>query len=293
MKSDVTAIITVYNGADLISRSVDSVLHQQSPADELIVVDDGSTDCTAEILLSYGSRIRYIHQQNQGVAAARNTGVKHARSSNVAFLDHDDEWLPEKLERQMEVVHQNPSAALCYSAYWHYAIDGEKHLKHLPVRRLASTMRLRNPFPPSVVVVRTAEFLSLGGFNEALRGATCEDWEFFVRFLSTYTAVALDEPLVNYYELSTSNSRNYRQMLPNTLRIVDPTLLCNLSGIQRALWRRRIQSVLYYRAAISARELGDPAMEYLIHSISKWPVPDRRFKTLVQEFLGWVKPATL
>src|ERR1051326_9104660 len=97
-RPSITAIIAVYNGAELIQRSIDSVLAQTRPADELIVVDDGSTDRTGEIVQSYGSRVRYIRQNNSGVSTARNRAAKEAKSEWIAFLDHDDEWLPQKLE---------------------------------------------------------------------------------------------------------------------------------------------------------------------------------------------------
>jgi glycosyltransferase involved in cell wall biosynthesis len=288
MEYRVTAIIPVFNGAALIRRSIESVLSQTRPADEVIVVDDGSTDETANIVRSYGLRVRYLRQPNSGVAAARNNGVKQAKSEWIAFLDHDDEWLPNKLERQMALLEHHPTAALCYSAYWLHTLDGPKLLAHLPLRNLWPAARLRNPFPPSVAILRRAEFLQIGGFNETYKGASCEDWELFVRFLTAYSAVELAEPLANYYEVATGGSRNYRRMLPNTLSIVEHPLLSGLSGAKRTWWRRRIKSVLYYRAAVSARENGDSATKYLLQSFAQWPFPDfapERFKTFAIQLL--------
>jgi glycosyltransferase involved in cell wall biosynthesis len=281
MRYKVTAIIPVYNGADCIQRSIESVLSQTRPADELIVVDDGSTDETRTIVRRYGAGVRYLHQTNSGVAAARNNGVQQATSEWIAFLDHDDEWLPNKLELQLLCLENNPASDLCYSAYWIHTLHGLRRLAHLPLRDLWPVTRLRNPFPPSVVVLRRAEFLKLGGFKESLKGA--EDWEFFVRFLKAHNALEIPKPLANYYELVTSCSRDYRRMLPDTLSIVEEPLLAGLSGSNRALWRRRIKSVLYYRAAISAHENGDSAAKYLLQSFLQWPFPDfapQRFKTL-------------
>jgi glycosyltransferase involved in cell wall biosynthesis len=101
MDNGVTAIIPVYNGAAFIRRSIESVLSQTRPADELIVVDDGSTDETRTIVQSYGASVRYLYQRNGGVAAARNNGVNQATSEWIAFLDADDYWEPLKLERQL------------------------------------------------------------------------------------------------------------------------------------------------------------------------------------------------
>ncbi len=284
-----TAIIPVYNGMDLIRRAIDSVLAQTRAVDELIVVDDGSTDSTRQVVASYGNRVRYIHQQNRGVAAARNTGVRNATSNWVGFLDHDDEWLPRKIERQLLLLEANPGAALCYCAHWLHALDESKRLIFLPQEKLWPAIRLANPFPPSVALVRKQDALALGGFDEQLKGATCEDWDFFVRFLATHCAVATPEPLVNYFEVRSSNSRNYRTMLPNTLSIVDKSLLAGLSGISREIWRRRIKSLLYYRAAIGARESGDPAGKFLLASLAQWPLPDiapQRFKTVFVQLRG-------
>jgi glycosyltransferase involved in cell wall biosynthesis len=285
----VTAIIAVYNGADLIGRAIDSVLAQTRPVDELIVIDDGSTDSTREVVSAYGNRVRYIYQPNGGVAAARNNGTGSATSEWVAFLDHDDEWLPSKIEKQLTLVANAPkNVALCYTAHLFHGLDGTRRVIYRPLEKLWPAIRLRNPFPPSVAMVRKKEVLSLGGFDEKLKGASCEDWDFFVRFLSAYEAVGISDPLVNYYEAPTSCSRNYRMMLPNTLSIIDKSLLTGLSGVSKALWRRRIKSVLYYRAAISASESGDPAGEFLLESLVQWPLPDlapKRFKTVFAQLM--------
>ena len=284
----VSAIIAVYNGADQIRRAIDSVLAQSRPVDELIVIDDGSTDATPEVVASYGDRVQYIRQKNGGVAAARNNGIRTATSEWVALLDHDDEWLPQKIERQLELVQVNSKAALCYSAYWSHWLGGESKIVYRPVDQLWPASRLANPFPPSVVMFRRKELLDLGGFDDQLKGASCEDWDLAVRFLQKHQAVCVSEPLANYYEIPTSNSRNYRVMLPNTLSIVDKSLLLGLKGLSKAVWRRRIKSVLYYRAAISARDLGDSALGLLLSSLIQWPLPDlepQRLKTVIAELI--------
>ncbi|MGD0870446.1 MAG: glycosyltransferase family A protein [Bryobacteraceae bacterium] len=281
-------MIPVYNGAALIRRSIESALAQTYPVSELIVVDDGSTDGTADIARSYGSRVRYLHQPNSGVAAARNHGIREAAAEWIAFLDHDDQWLPEKLQRQVMALQANPGSRLCYSAHWVHKLDGGKYYAYLSPGELWPAARMRNPFPPSVVVLRKREALELGGFDERLKGASCEDWDFFVRFLSAYPVTAVPEPLTNYFIEPGGGSRNYRRMLENTLAITEGSLLAGLSGFRRAIWRRRIKSMLYYRVAISAREIGDPALWYALESLCQWPLPGgpkRRVKMLLVELL--------
>jgi glycosyltransferase involved in cell wall biosynthesis len=107
-KYSITVVIPAYNAADYIARAIDSVLAQTRSADEIIVVDDGSTDNTGEIVAGYGSKVKYIRQENAGASAARNTGINAATGTWIAFLDADDEWLTDRLKLQIELLQRNP-----------------------------------------------------------------------------------------------------------------------------------------------------------------------------------------
>jgi len=104
----ISVVIPAYNIENYIKRAIDSVLAQTRPADEIIIVDDGSTDATADKIKSYGNKVRYIYQKNKGLSGARNTGILEAKHDWIAFLDGDDEWLPEKLKLQSELAMRNP-----------------------------------------------------------------------------------------------------------------------------------------------------------------------------------------
>ena len=121
MKTDtpikISAVIPAYNSAAHIQRALDSVLTQTRPADEIIVVDDGSTDGTAEIVRSYGDKVRLIEQANSGASAARNAGILAATGDWIALLDADDEWLPEKLKMQTEFIERDTSIVWVTSNY--------------------------------------------------------------------------------------------------------------------------------------------------------------------------------
>ena len=104
----VSVIIPTYNRAEYVTHAIDSVLAQTYTDYEIIVVDDGSADNTKDVLLPYMDRIRYIYQENAGLSAARNTGIKAAKGDWIAFLDSDDEWLPGKLAVQMRAVERHP-----------------------------------------------------------------------------------------------------------------------------------------------------------------------------------------
>lgn len=110
----VSVIIPTYNRAKHISKAIDSVLAQTYKSYEIIVIDDGSTDDTRQVLASYEGRIKYIYQENSGHAPARNTGIRAATGKWVAFLDSDDTWLPEKLSKQIEILISS-NAKVCYT----------------------------------------------------------------------------------------------------------------------------------------------------------------------------------
>src|ERR1700752_536565 len=108
-------IIPVYNGAQTIGATIESVLAQSYRDFEVIVIDDGSTDATRSILACFGSRITVLKQSNKGFCAARNAGIALCKSDLIALLDADDLWLPTKLEKSLAVITQSPEIALVYT----------------------------------------------------------------------------------------------------------------------------------------------------------------------------------
>lgn len=124
----ITVVIPAYNAEQTIGRAIDSVLAQTRPADEVIVIDDGSVDGTAEVVRAYGDKVIFIQQENAGVSVARNAGIEAATSDWIAFLDADDEWLPEKLKCQTEHLSRNPELTWTYSNFY------KKHPGHKSLR---------------------------------------------------------------------------------------------------------------------------------------------------------------
>ena len=111
----ISVIIPSYNRAGLLPRALDSVLAQSHPAAEIIVVDDGSTDHTAQLLAGRYARVDYVRQPNRGVSAARNAGLTRARHEWLCLLDSDDSWRADKLEKQVQALRQNPAFRLCHT----------------------------------------------------------------------------------------------------------------------------------------------------------------------------------
>jgi len=122
----VSVIIPTYNRANFVTKAIDSVLAQAFNDYEIIVIDDGSTDNTREVLKPYRDKIQYIHQKNSGVSAARNAGIKIAKGEWIAFLDSDDEWMPEYLSWQMEQARQNPRICTHITNSIQVSIDGKE-----------------------------------------------------------------------------------------------------------------------------------------------------------------------
>lgn len=282
IKMTISAIITTYNRAGLVSRAIDSVLAQTRPVDEVIVVDDGSSDDTRAAVARYGTRVRYIYQENAGMAASRNAAVAASRCEWVAFLDDDDEWAPGKIEKQVHALAARPGAVLCYGQALRLFPDGatETHVA-APLDRLRTQVLLANPFSPCTVLMRREFFHLAGGFNPALRRA--EDWEFAARMIALGREfVMVNEPLVIVHDVPNSVSKDPHLMLRTELEILD-SLLGPLKGPSRLLWRLRTSSRIYYRAALAARDRRERYLHFLLRSLAYWPSPafePRRFKAL-------------
>jgi glycosyltransferase involved in cell wall biosynthesis len=169
----VSTVIAAYNAHRTIGETIDSALAQKCEGHEIVVVDDGSTDSTAAILSAYGSQIRVVTQLNGGAAAARNTGVAHARGRYVAFLDSDDLWMPEKLRTMVAALERNPRASLAFSEYVNFTetgVDcGGSSLGHAPSKEELMDTWIP-PILTSTWVIPRETFERSGGFCEAFRG---------------------------------------------------------------------------------------------------------------------------
>lgn len=198
---EVSAIIPTFNRRDLLLRAIGSVLAQTHAVDEIIVVDDGSTDGTERALAQrYGDQVRYVWQANAGVSAARNHGMSLARGRYLALLDSDDEWLPEKTARQLELLKARPDFGMVLCDI--IRVDGNH--RELGVVRRRDVIRedgwilrwiLHRPsLVPASVMLRREVFEDVGGFDETLR--TAEDIDFHLRVARKWQIGVVDELLV-------------------------------------------------------------------------------------------------
>jgi glycosyltransferase involved in cell wall biosynthesis len=195
----VSTIIPVYNGAATIARAIDSALAQDFAAQEIIVVNDGSTDDTKGILDRYGDTIRTIHQSNRGLSLARNAGIAIARGEYIAFLDADDYWLQGHLSGCVAELDSDPCSVLCYSGF----IPVENGVA-MPPRVLINPPSLKelldgeHSILPSTSVVRKSAALECGGFSERLNNCSFEDIYFCMLLAESGRFRTTARPLVVY-----------------------------------------------------------------------------------------------
>jgi glycosyltransferase involved in cell wall biosynthesis len=182
----VSVIIPTFNRAAFLKEAIDSVLSQSYQDFELIVVDDGSTDLTQDVIREY-PELTYIHQGNQGVSAARNRGLQVATGEYVAFLDSDDLWVKEKLQVQMTWMEANPDSIACYTdEIW---IRRGKRVNPMKKHQKYSGWIFDKCLPlciisPSSILMHRALFQKVGLFDENL--PVCEDYDLWLRIAKDY-----------------------------------------------------------------------------------------------------------
>ncbi len=193
----VSVIIPTYNRAWVLKEAIDSVLAQEFKDFELIVVDDGSTDNTGEILDSYEQDILVLRQSNKGVSAARNRGIDAAEGRLIAFLDSDDLWLPRKLSSQVDFFNSNPAAVINQTEeIWvrngvrvnpktrHHKFSGMIFERSLALCLVS----------PSAVMIKKNLFSEVGVFDENL--PACEDYDLWLRISCRYPVDLIETPLI-------------------------------------------------------------------------------------------------
>lgn len=197
---NISVVIPSYNRKDFLKRSIDSAINQTKKPLEVIVVDDGSTDGTETMIKSDYDFVKFIKQKNKGVSAARNIGIKVSIGEWICFLDSDDEWKKDKLEKQINAMKSNPSYKFFHSnEIWiknglrinqkkkHKKYGGDIFDKCLDMCRIS----------PSSVMINKTVFDEVGNFNEDL--VVCEDYELWLRICDKYRVFFIDEPLIIKY----------------------------------------------------------------------------------------------
>ncbi len=253
----VSTVIPAHNADKTIDEAIRSVLTQTFLSQEIIVVDDGSVDNTRLSVEAFGDRVTYVGQKQGGAAAARNTGIRVARGEFIAFLDADDVWLPQKLERQLAVMLANPGigAVQCGARY----VDNV--LRTLEVRTcvtdgdvLMDTLRFRNlPAFMSALVMRRSCLDRIGPLDSSLE--ILEDWDMAIKAARFCNLASLADALVLYRVHPGNRSRNVDIHVAPGLSILgrlyaDPTIPQRIRGAERQVYGTfyRMLSGGYFRS---------------------------------------------
>ena len=193
-------IIPTFNRCKLLNRALNSVFNQTYSDYEVIVIDDGSTDDTAKMLQKNFTHLRYSYQSNHGVSTARNKGLELAKGEWVAFLDSDDEWLPQKLEKQISLLKAKPDYKICHTEeLW---IRNGVRVNQMKKHKKAGGWIFPQCLPlcamsPSSILIHRSVFDSIGYFDTSL--PACEDYDLWLRITAKYPVLYLEEPLIKKY----------------------------------------------------------------------------------------------
>lgn len=232
----VSVIMPAYNARPYIAEAINSVLEQEYPHIELIVIDDGSSDGTAECAESFGDGVKVIRQANAGVAAARNKGLAEARGELIAFLDADDVWLPGKLKAQVEYLLAHPETGVVYGIFsrWHAKPDGSFAPPPSPEVRdpqnlliaehsgwIYTKLLFDNIIHIITAMVRREVVEKLTGFNKSL--PTGEDYDFWLRMSRHFRADKLNRVLA-YYRIHATSITKVPRAENNEYRVLKKML---------------------------------------------------------------------
>lgn len=204
----VCVIIPTYNNGEFLPIAIDSVISQTHSNIEIIVVNDGSTDNTDEVVKGYLDDIIYIKLKNSGPAAARNTGMRSAHGKYIAFLDADDIWLPGKIEEQVNVFHSNPDVTLVYTRMTEFDHTSGEILREFPKKtysgRIFDNLLTENFILLSSVLIKTSILKEMGGFDENLH--TAEDTNLYLKIAKEFDIIGMNSILVKRRKHNTNIS---------------------------------------------------------------------------------------
>lgn len=275
----VSVVIPAYNYGRFLRDAIDSALAQQHAPLEVIVVDDGSTDETPQILASYADpRLRPIRQENAGLSAARNRGIREAQHPFIAFLDADDRWDASFLITVMAGFRElGERVALVATGSQRMTAEGELVVQPKRVSAPSSILTfrdfaLRNRVFPTAVVARRSAFEICGDFDTTLRSS--EDRDMWIRITSRFDAAYIDQPLVHIRRHGNNMSKHAARMRFNTGRTLSKAFHAGcVSRLDLPFWAS-VYSFFNFQSAwthFSAGQRG-AALRYLVLSFLLCPV---------------------
>lgn len=297
----ISVIMPCYNGEKYLPEAIDSVLKQRHGNIELIVVDDGSTDASRDIVHTYGHKVRLIEQQNSGPYPARNRGMREASGHYLAFLDADDYWSPEFLDATYKALQGN-NAALAYCGWQNVGLPDKESRPYIPPdyeagNKLSFFLSAAAPWPIHAALVRRNAMEEAGGFDEQF--ATCMDYDLWLRIGARHPIVRVEEVMAFYRhhregQITSTQWRQARNVWLVKKKFVEsaPELVKNFSAeelrefidgglLQRgfdAYWKRDLVSARkIFRLALRTGVWRIKDLKYLLPAL----LPDALFRAII------------
>jgi glycosyltransferase involved in cell wall biosynthesis len=298
----ISVVMPCYNTESYVAQAVDSVLGQTYPRIQLIVVDDGSTDRSRDILHGYGERIQFLQQSNQGPYPARNYGLAHASGDFVAFLDADDWWAPDCLEKLYGALDDHPPAALSYCGWQNIGLTTGRGEPYVPPDyetsdKVVAFLRSAAPWPIHAALVRRSVLTEAGGFDT--HWPTCMDYDLWLRIGATHPIVRVAEVLAFYrfHQFGQISSTQWRQaehswLVKKKFLATHPEIVSTLpaaklidlvdGGLLRRgfdlYWKRDLTSAQkVFRLALKTRAWKKHDLKYLLPAL----LPERAYRALI------------
>lgn len=246
----VSVVIPVFNGEEYIEECLESVYRQTYDPFEVVIVDDGSTDGTHECIKRMNGDAKVIRQKNQGVGHARNVAIRNAKGAFIAFMDHDDIWVPEKIEKQMAAIHGDNIIDVIYSPATPFSGSGKAHFqsdkhelsKALNDQNLFESLVHKNLLPITATIVRKKSLERAGMFDASFR--TCGDYELWLRMAALGMRFHyLPVPLTLGRKHGKNISKQTELMHANRIRAIEKTFAMEgLTAEQRSLKNSALSS---------------------------------------------------
>ncbi len=220
----ISVVIPAFNGEKTIEATIQSVLQQTYSNFEIIVINDGSEDRTLELIKQINdSRLKVFSYTNAGLAASRNRGIKNAKGEFIAFLDADDLWTKDKLEKQLEALQNNPQAAVAYS--WTDYIDEADNFLYPGCHIIANKNIYEQLLVKNILengsnpLIRSSALVEIGGFDESLSKA--EDWDLYLRLAAKYQFITVPSPQILYRLSANSMSASVWEQETQCLVVIE------------------------------------------------------------------------
>lgn len=288
----VSVIIPTRNRKHFLRRALDSLLQQNYPNLEIIVVDDGSTDGTDELIAEYGNQIRYFHfEVNQGPSAARNYAFEHSKNPYIAFLDSDDYWAPNRLSTLMSAWKEAPEScgiiandiSLFDDEDRHFAPKRLSDLKSGPIT--TEQLLLRNRFAPSAAMMSREAYQRCGGFDDCLLAS--EDRDLWIRVSQHYSIYFIAKPLTLMRKHPANISKEASRMQTSILAMLRKSYRRAVLPRWRIdLWLKALSFGLFVIACLNNYERRTlRAWCFLVSSCMMWPVHTRTREDLNEPVL--------